>query len=106
MALLPGTPVGGERSRRRRSDSPRSPRAAVAVVAVGDGAGLSRLPMEVDNVRGRVYCPVTTYPCSDVARPPGWQAVATIRDYVDAYLSGALQGDIPAAWLQTHGRQR
>ena len=106
MAPSPGTPVGGERPCRRRSDSPRSPRAAAAVAAVGDGAGPSSLPMEVDNVRGRVYCPVTTCPCSDAARAPGWQSVATMRDHVDAHLSGALQGDIPATWLQTHGRQR
>ncbi|CAK9025335.1 unnamed protein product [Durusdinium trenchii] len=36
----------------------------------------------------------------------GWQSVGTMKDHVDAHLSGALQGDIPPAWLQAQGRQR
>ena len=37
---------------------------------------------------------------------PGWQSVSTMKDHVDAHLSGALQGDLPGGWLQAQGRQR
>lgn len=81
----PGTPVGGERgpaaSSRRRPRSPSPP---------GDGR--------------RIYCPVPGCPCADPARAPGWLNPATMRAHVDAHLAGSLQGEVPAQWLQDHGR--
>ena len=111
MAPSPGTPVGG-------GEAPAAKRlASLASGAAGadaSGGGMAAAaapasPMEVegaDRASGRVYCPVATCPCSDASRAQGWQSVATMKDHVDAHLSGALQGDVPAAWLQAHGRQR
>ena len=100
MAPSPGT--GGERPRRRRSNSPAGDAAAA-------GAGPPGSAMEVDDAglgARRVYCPVPSCPCSDASRAPGWQSVSTMKDHVDAHISGALQGDLPTGWLQAQGRQR
>ena len=81
----PGTPAGGERGSAR--DRERSP--------VGGRAFASR-----------VYCPVPGCPCADAARAPGRATAAMMHAHIDAHLSGALLGDVPAQWLQAHGRTR
>ena len=83
----PGTPVGGERgSARERERSPASGRGAPS--------------------RQRLFCPVPGCLCADPTRAPGWANVATMRSHIDAHLSGSLTGDVPASWMQTHGRTR
>ena len=81
----PGTPVGGERPRRRQ----RSP------------------SMELDPVGpARVYCPVQCCPCSDPARARGWADTHSMRAHIDSHLAGTLQGEVPAEWLRAQRRQR
>ena len=83
----PGTPVGGERgSARERERSPASGRGAPS--------------------RQRLFCPVPGCLCADPTRAPGWANVATMRSHIDAHLSGSLTDDVPASWVQTHGRTR
>lgn len=65
--------------------------------------------MEVDggaHVAGRVFCPVAGCPCADPLRARGWASATTMHAHIDAHLAGSLQGDVPAAWLQAHSRQR
>ncbi|CAE7260807.1 unnamed protein product [Symbiodinium natans] len=54
----------------------------------------------------RFFCPVATCPSSDPARAPGWASVHNMLHHIDSHLAGTLQGDVPANWLQTNGRQR
>ena len=85
----PGTPVGGERPYGRR---PLEERPSMDVDSGGNA--------------GRVYCPVPACPCGDPRRARGWASDATMRPHIDAHLSGALCGEVPAQWLQARGRQR
>ena len=55
---------------------------------------------------GRVYCPVPGCRCADPARAKGWANDSSMRSHVDSHLSGALEGDVPAAWLEARGRIR
>ena len=81
-----GTPVGGERQHVRERSPPR-----------GQG------PMQVDT---RVFCPVPTCPCADPLRARGWRSVHTMQSHIDAHMAGSISGDVPAAWLAQHNRQR
>ena len=81
-----GTPVGGERQHVRERSPPR-----------GQG------PMQVDT---RVFCPVPTCPCADPLRARGWRSVHTMQTHIDAHMAGSISGDVPAAWLAQHNRQR
>lgn len=97
MTASPGTPVGGDRA-------PRSPRRAAA----SDDASASG-PMEVEagaSAAAKIFCPVSGCPSADRLRARGWASAATVQAHIDAHLAGSLQGDVLAAWLQTHGRQQ
>ena len=96
MAPSPGTPLGGERPR-RRAVSPPAPDGDVEMAGDPPGDGASG---------GRLVCPVPTCPCSDAARHPGWSTAATLRAHIDAHLAGVLAGDVPAEWLAAQRRQR
>ena len=98
MASSPGTPLGGERGRRRSLSPP----------AAGAASGVTA-PMVVDvpfTTATRVFCPVPSYPCSDTARHRGWANIGTMKDHVDTYLSGNLRGEVPPEWLRTNARTR
>ena len=91
MAPSPGTPLGGERPR-RRAPSPAASSAAVMEVDSAPAAADAAPP-------GRLVCPVLGCPCADASRHPGWTSEATLRAHVDVHLAGALAGEVPAAWL-------
>ena len=59
--------------------------------------------MQVDT---RVFCPVPTCPCADPLRARGWRSVHTMQSHIDAHMAGSISGDVPAAWLAQHNRQR
>ena len=96
----PGTPVGGERPPRERSP-PRAGSAPGPAAAAQPAARVASA-----KAVGRVYCPVSTCPCSDAARARGWANVAAMRSHIDAHLAGAAGGEVPQAWLQANGRTR
>ena len=91
----PGTPVGGERPYRRRL------RDEEAMDVDGDG-----VPGEPATASGRVYCPVPGCMCGDPRKARGWASDAGMRAHIDAHLTGSLQGEVPASWMQSKRRQR
>ena len=91
MAPAPGTPLGGERPRRRQPDG-----AAGAMDVDSDSLGAAR----------RLFCPVGGCPCADATNARGWTSAGTLRAHVDAHLSGSLAGRVPPAWLQDRGLQQ
>ena len=98
MAPSPGTPLGGERGRRRSLSPP----------AAGAASGVTA-PMVVDapsTAAARVLCPVPSCPCSDAARHRGWANIGTMKHHIDAHLSGNLRGEVPSEWLRTNARTR
>ena len=53
-----------------------------------------------------VLTPHASCPCHDPAKASGWLNLTTMHSHIDIHLSGTLHGEVPAAWLNLHGRQR
>ena len=93
MVPAPGTPVGGERPRRR------PPEGAGGADAMEVDPGSPAAPR-------RLFCPVGGCPCADANSARGWTSDSTLRAHVDAHLAGSLSGQVPSAWLQDRSLQQ
>ena len=93
MVPVPGTPVGGERPRRR------PPEGAGGADAMEVDPGSPAAPR-------RLFCPVGGCPCADANSARGWTSDSTLRAHVDAHLAGSLSGQVPSAWLQDRSLQQ
>jgi hypothetical protein len=102
----PGTPLGGERRVRPRTQS-SPPQVNVATLPRSVAGTLAETMRQLTfdesmapTRSARIFCPVPGCLCADRVRSQGWASDATMRNHLQDHASGRLLGVVPQEYLQ------